>query len=98
MWNDRICYTFGDTNLLVEGMQQAQLVTKSMVVDGLPASVQQVIDNVKIPSQSDVFMQDIVRTSFLFQADQEKLPKRRNPDKPMYNFKRDYGITNLRRK
>lgn len=79
-------------------MRQAQLLTKSAVVDGLPAGVEQVIDSVKIPSRSDAFMQDVVRTSFLFDAQQEKLPKRKVPDRPAYVLPRDYGITEFRRK
>lgn len=97
LWTERVCHTFGDTNLLVEGLQQAQLLTKSMVVDGLPVNVQRVIDDVRIPDQSDVYMQEMVRASFLFETEQQKLPYKTLPDKPMHRLKREYGITNLRR-
>lgn len=43
-------------------------------------------------------MQDVVRTSFLFDAQQEKLPIRKVPDRPAYVLPRDYGITEFRRK
>lgn len=98
LWNERKCHVFGDTNVLIEGIPQAQLLTKSVVVDGLPASVQQAIDSTQIPGRSDAFMQEMVRTSFLFEAEQEKLPIRRNPEKPAHNLRRDYGITDSRRK
>lgn len=98
LWKEQKCHIFGDSNVLIEGMRQAQLLTKSAVVDGLPASVEQVIDSIKIPSRSDAFMQDAVRTSFLFDAQQEKLPIRKVPEKPAYVLPRDYGITDFRRK
>ncbi|XP_037042420.1 39S ribosomal protein L37, mitochondrial [Bradysia coprophila] len=97
LWNERKWFTFCDQNVLVEGMSQAQVLTKSIVVDGLPSSVEQAIDSIKIPGRSDAFMQDMVRFSFLFEAEQQKLPKRRDPDRPAHIFKRDYGITSFRR-
>ncbi len=98
LWKEQKCHIFGDSNVLVEGLRQAQLLTKSVVVDGLPSSVDRVIDSTKIPSRSDAFMQDIVRTSFLFDAQQQKLPIRKVPDRPAYVLPREYGITEFRRK
>lgn len=98
MWKERKCHIFSDSNVLIEGIRQAQLLTKSIVVDGLPSRVEQTIDSLKVPSRSDAFMQDAVRTSFLFDAQQEKLPKRKVPDRPTFVLPRDYGITEFRRK
>lgn len=97
LWNDEKCHVFGDTNVLVEGLKQAQLLTKSIVVDGLPSQVQKVIDSVKIPKQVDAFMQDVVRNSFMFDAEQIRLPVRKVPDRPAFVLPRDYGISDFRR-
>lgn len=38
-----------------------------------------------------------VYTSNIFDAHQEKLPKRKDPNRPAWVFPRDYGITNARK-
>lgn len=96
LWNSKKCHTFGDSNVLVEGMRQAQLLTKSIIIDGLPSSMEQTIDSIKIPSRSDASMQEAVRTSFLFDAQQVKLPIRKVPDRPAFTLPRDYGISESR--
>lgn len=98
LWKDRKCHTYNDSNVLLEGIRQAQLLTKSIAVDGLPSNVEQIIENIKIPAQSDEFMQNAVKDSFLFDAQQEKLAKRKVPDRPAYVLPREYGITDIRRK
>lgn len=98
LWKEEKCHTFSDSNVLIDGTRQAQLLTKSIVINGLPSNVEQIIDSLKIPSRADAFMQDVVRTSFLFDAEQELLPKRKVPDRPAFVLPRDYGITEIRRK
>lgn len=39
----------------------------------------------------------IIYTSNIFDAHQEKLPKRKDPTRPAWVFPRDYGITNCRK-
>lgn len=98
MWKNQKCHIFSDSNVLIEGTPQAQLLTKSIVIDGLPPSVEKAVDSLKIPNRSNAYIQDALRTSLLFDAQQERLPKRKVPDRPAYNLPRDYGITESRRK
>lgn len=39
-----------------------------------------------------------VASAVVYDATQEKLPKRRNAENPAWNYPRDYGITDNRRK
>ncbi|XP_063981891.1 large ribosomal subunit protein mL37 [Diachasmimorpha longicaudata] len=83
-------------DLLVQGTQQAQVLTKSLLMgDSLPERVESLIEN---PSNEvNEAVQRIVRTSNIYDAHQEKLPKRRNPEKPTWNYRRDYGLTDVRK-
>ncbi|XP_054733072.1 39S ribosomal protein L37, mitochondrial [Anastrepha obliqua] len=96
-WNLKPCHTFGNSNVLLEGMSQALLLTKSVEIPSLPKCIRESMDGIKISGLLERKVKEAVMASHLFSADQVKLPKRRNPLRPEYNLPRDYGIPQKRR-
>lgn len=98
LWNSRKCHIFGDTNVLVEGMPQAQVLTKTVSVNGLPEKLQTSIDNIEISRETDRNMKNAILAAHLFDTEQQKLEKLKDPLRPAWNFPRVYGITRQRKK
>lgn len=94
-WKNRVCHTYGDNNVLLEGLDQAKIITKSVSPkSGLP-------ENIKLKNCSkavDEAARRIILYSHLFDAEQQKLPKLKDPLRPAWNFPRVYGITENRKK
>lgn len=91
-WHDRILLTYKDNNVLLEGLSQAKILTNTVELkDDLPKSV--VLKNIK---EIDKRVKEIILTSHLFDAEQKKLPKLKDPNRPAWNFPRVYGITQPR--
>lgn len=97
-WNNRKCYTYNDSNVLLEGLRQAQLITKSVSVDGLPPPLDALMSSANVPDHVHVNVQSAIMTANIFDAQQEKLAKIKDPKRPAYVFPRVYGITDARRK
>ncbi|KAJ8673383.1 hypothetical protein QAD02_004645 [Eretmocerus hayati] len=96
-WKERPCTMFRDHELLVEGLPQAQQLTKTVVFQNtLPESIES-ISSQKLTEDQDKLVQRIVETSTIFDAHQEKLPKIKDPNRPAFVFPRQYGITNFRK-
>lgn len=94
-WHDRICHTYKDENVLLEGLTQAKFITKTIEPEaGLPSKFQLQ----KVGRVVNEKVQKIILTSHLFDAEQQKLPKIKDPERPAWNFPRTYGITERRRK
>lgn len=98
LWNDRKCHIFGDTNVPIIGMPQAQLLTKTVCVEGLPEKLQASIDSVEISRTTDKNMKNAILAAHLFDAEQQKLEKLKDPARPAWVFPRKYGITRQRKK
>lgn len=98
MWNTQKCHIFGDTNVLVLGVPQAQLLTKTVCVDGLPEKLQATIDGLEVSRETNTSMKDNIVAAHLFDAQQEKLEKLKDPTRPAWNFPRVHGITRQRKK
>ncbi|KAJ6645811.1 39S ribosomal protein L37, mitochondrial [Pseudolycoriella hygida] len=97
LWKEEKCHEFGDENVLLEGIPQAQVLTKSIVIDGLPPNVQQFIKNIEIPAKTHTNMKKNVMYSCMFDAEQKKKPiKRTLPGKPAHYLPREYGISERR--
>lgn len=95
-WKPRSCLTYKDHNVLQEGVPQACLLTKTLKIDdGLPTKIQDLVTD--IPDHIDDLVKRILFTSTIYDAQQVKLPKLKNPDKPMWVFPRVYGITSTRK-
>lgn len=89
-WNDRICYTLRDDNVLLESLAQAKVITNTVEVkEGLPQSID-LNQSIKGINRR---VKDIILSSHLFDAEQKKLPKIKDPLRPAFNFPRVYGIT-----
>ncbi|XP_075147365.1 mitochondrial ribosomal protein L37 [Haematobia irritans] len=90
-------YVYADENVLLEGMPQAQVLTKSILVKGLPEKWLELLDSISIPSGIEHLIPRVVLASYLFDAEQEKLPKVKLSERPGYNLPREYGICQYRR-
>lgn len=95
-WKAQACLVFKDHNVLQEGFSQAQLLTNTVC---LPNSSANYIQNSfpDLPEHVDDIVKRIIYTSNIFDAHQEKLPKRKDPERPAWVFPRDFGITNCRK-
>lgn len=81
--------------MLLEGLAQAKIITNTVEVkEGLPDKIN--VDKSIKGINSRV--KEIILSSHLFDAHQEKLPKIKDPLRPAWNFPRLYGITDVRKK
>lgn len=97
-FKDRGVYLFGDSNVPVYGVHQAQSLLKTLVIDGMPDKVEKQFNSVKLPSDLERSMQQSVLVSHLLDAEQQKTAKIKDPLRPMFVFPRAYGITEARKK
>ncbi|XP_060528750.1 large ribosomal subunit protein mL37 [Cylas formicarius] len=92
-WHSRPLLTYNDNNVLLEGLAQAKILTNSVEVkQGLP-------DAMELPKITKDFnrkVKDIILSTVLFDAEQKKLPKIKDSERPAWNFPRTYGITQPR--
>ncbi|CAG5100383.1 Similar to MRPL37: 39S ribosomal protein L37 [Cotesia congregata] len=95
-WKERPCFKLNTNDLLVMGTDQAQVLTKTLLVkEGLPDKIEGLIkDNSK---EVDNIVKRIIQTSNIFDTHQEKLPIKKDPARPAWNFPRDYGLTDIRK-
>lgn len=94
-WHDRICHTYKDDNVLLEGLTQAKFITKTIEPE---AGLSSKFHLKKLGRDVNEKVRKIILTSHLFDAEQQKLPKIKDPERPAWNFPRIYGITERRRK
>lgn len=92
-WHEKVLLTYKDNNVLLEGLNQAKLLTNTVEVKkGLPDNYQLNPLNKGISSN----IKNIILNSHVFDAEQQKLPKIKDPNRPAFNFPRVYGITQKR--
>lgn len=96
-WNTKPSYLFGDNNVLLKGIQQALLLTKTIEVPSLPECIQDSLDRIQITGLLEHNIKRAIVASNIFSADQEKLHKNNNTLRPEYNLPREYGIPKERR-
>ncbi|KAK2582744.1 hypothetical protein KPH14_005011 [Odynerus spinipes] len=95
-WKNKVCLTYRDHNVLQNGTAQAQLLTKTIHINNeLP---QQIIEK-EMDVSEDIhhLIERTIKTSTVYDAHQELLPKRKDPNRPAWNFPRDYGLTDIRK-
>lgn len=97
-WNSRVCHMFGDRQVLVYGEKQAQVLTKTLLVNELPENIQKLAKNAEISDETDIQLKNSILQAHIFDAHQEKLAIVKNPEKLMWVFPRRYGITDQRKK
>lgn len=92
-WKARPCLTFKDDNVLLEGLNQAKLLTNTVEIqEGLP-------ENFVLPELSEEINQlvkEIILASHVFDGEQVKLPRVIDPLRPAFKFRRSYGISEQR--
>lgn len=97
LWQDDPCYVYADRNVLVRGLEQAKVFTNSVEPEpGLPQYLKELFEAYKLPDQDD-HVRRVIAASLLYDAVQEKLPIRKDPNRPAWKFPRDYGIPDKRR-
>ncbi|KYM78433.1 39S ribosomal protein L37, mitochondrial [Atta colombica] len=95
-WKAKACLVFKDNNVLQEGFHQAQILTNTVCLSNSSSNyIQDLFQD--LPEHVDNIVKRIIYTSNIFDAYQEKLPKRKDPERPAWVFPRDYGITNRRK-
>lgn len=84
--------------MLLEGISQAQVLTKTILAqDKLPPKIEEYAE-VKAPAAIHENIKKAILTANVFDTEQKKLPKIKDPVRPAYNFPRILGITDRRRK
>jgi len=90
-------YIYKDSNVLVQGIPQAQVLLKTLAFDKLPDSIMEMFANQKLPTDIERSMHQSVLVSHLLDAEQKKTAKIVNPLRPMRPYPRNYGITEQRK-
>lgn len=79
----------------MDGLTQAKIITKTVELEeGLPET----LSKANITNDIDKKVKKIILNAHLFDSYQDKLPKRKDPLRPAWNFPRDFGITDFRKK
>ncbi|KZC10603.1 hypothetical protein WN55_00355 [Dufourea novaeangliae] len=95
-WKERNCLIYKEHHLLHGGTSQALQLTKTLKIDDeIPSRVKDLIAD--IPEHIDDIVQRNVYTSTIYDAQQVKLPKLKDPNRPSWVFPRQYGITSTRK-
>ncbi|KAL1512698.1 hypothetical protein ABEB36_002246 [Hypothenemus hampei] len=89
-FHERPLLTYGDENVLLEGLTQAKILTNTVQIqEGLPSTF-----HIKdIPKEINRRVKKAILGAHVFDAEQQKLAKIKDPEKPAWNFPRIYGIT-----
>lgn len=93
-------YVFSDSNVLVYGTKQAQVLTKSIMLNELPENIERKFETLKLPTDIERSMHQSVLVSHLLDAEQKQSPIRvpLRADKPKHIIRKDYSITDDRKK
>ncbi|XP_028165329.1 39S ribosomal protein L37, mitochondrial [Ostrinia furnacalis] len=96
-YKEKPCYTLKNTNVLLEGISQAQVLTKTIIAeDKLPVKIEE-LAQIAAPKAIHENVKKAILSANVFDCEQEKLPKIKDPARPAYNFPRILGITDRRR-
>ncbi|XP_037955988.1 39S ribosomal protein L37, mitochondrial [Teleopsis dalmanni] len=92
-WHEKRCHVYGDGNVLLEGVPQAELLTKTIEIIGFPKNITEAIQRMQIPNTVERSVQHSILSSHVYDAEQVKLPKART----YYVLPNTYGISYPRR-
>ncbi|KAG7297953.1 hypothetical protein JYU34_018707 [Plutella xylostella] len=96
-YKERPCYTISTNNVLLEGLSQAQVLTKTVIAeDRLPQKIEELASR-ETPKEIHVGVKKAILSANVFDCEQKKLPKIKDPVRPAYNFPRILGITDRRK-
>uniref|UniRef100_A0A1L8E179 Large ribosomal subunit protein mL37 n=1 Tax=Nyssomyia neivai TaxID=330878 RepID=A0A1L8E179_9DIPT len=90
-------YSYNTDSLLIEGINQAQVLTKSVAVGSLPGRYTEFLKTLKISDDIHQTMETDILSAHLFDAEQVKVKRIHDPLRPAFNFPRVYGITEERK-
>uniref|UniRef100_A0A7G3AQR1 Large ribosomal subunit protein mL37 n=1 Tax=Lutzomyia longipalpis TaxID=7200 RepID=A0A7G3AQR1_LUTLO len=90
-------YSYNTDSLLIEGLEQAQVLTKSVAVGNLPQRYTEFLDKLKIADDVHATVEMDILSAHLFDAEQKKTKRLHDPLRPAFNFPRVYGITEERK-
>ncbi|XP_049782096.1 39S ribosomal protein L37, mitochondrial [Schistocerca cancellata] len=97
LFKEKPCLVLADHNVVVEGLDQMKVLTKSVETeDGLPSIVENLTPK-ENSELNDKLVKRCILSSHVFDASQEKLPHIRDPNRPAFKFPRVYGISYSRR-
>lgn len=97
-YKQRPCYTLRNTNVLLEGISQAQVLTKTIIAEGrLPPKIEELAE-LPAPTTIHENIKKAILSANVFDCEQKKLPKIKEEARPAYNFPRILGITDRRKK
>lgn len=96
-WHENKCHVYGNANVLLEGVPQAQVMTKTVEIKGLPMSIEESMVKSQFPRNVDRQVYQLILASHVLDAEQVKLPKVKLTERPAFNLPRDYGISHQRR-
>uniref|UniRef100_A0A1A9ZK52 Large ribosomal subunit protein mL37 n=1 Tax=Glossina pallidipes TaxID=7398 RepID=A0A1A9ZK52_GLOPL len=96
-WHPQLCHFYGNGNVLLEGISQAQVLTKTVEIKALPKNIIDAIEKSQLPSHIDRSVYNAVMSSHVFDAEQVKLPKVKIPERPAFRPPRVYGISHQRK-
>lgn len=97
-YKERPCYTLKNTNVLLEGIAQAQALTKTVIAEGkLPSKIEELAE-LPAPTTIHENIKKAILSANVFDCEQKKLPKIKEKERPAYNFTRILGISDRRRK
>lgn len=97
-YKDRPCLTLRNTSVLLEGISQAQVLTKTIIAeDKLPHRIEELAE-LSAPKAIHEGVKKAILSANVFDCEQKKLPKIKDKDRPAFNFPRILGITDRRRK
>ncbi|XP_014372193.2 39S ribosomal protein L37, mitochondrial [Papilio machaon] len=96
-YKTRPCLTLTNKTVLLEGIAQAQVLTKTIIAENkLPNKIEELAE-ITVPKAVHEGVKKAILSSNVFDCEQQKLPKIKDPVRPAYNFPRILGITDRRR-
>lgn len=96
-WHKEPCFLYGNENVLLEGLQQAQVLTNTVAVNNFPSKIEKSIDEMKVSHHVGANIYQAIMASHVYDSERVKLPKVKLPDRPQINLPRVYGISRERR-
>ncbi|CAK1550550.1 unnamed protein product [Leptosia nina] len=96
-YKEKPCYTLSNTSVLLEGICQAQVLTKTVIAeDKLPPRIEE-LAALSAPKAIHDGVKKAILSANVFDCQQKKLPKKKDLERPAYNFPRILGISDRRR-
>nr|CAD7573702.1 unnamed protein product [Timema californicum] len=88
LYHKQECHMYGNHSVLLKGLDQAKVLTNTVELEqGLPAALPRVTASAR---------HHHLVNNLALDAEQKKLPKLKDPERPAFNFPRVYGITDIR--